>query len=114
VIRIGIAVSPGFVDEQKNSASQSLVTRCDDPTFARRDMLALLQAEAANRADRTDVLITVRRQVRLSTIFDDGNSMRLASSMIGPISQGFPNRCVTMIAFVLGLMQRAMVAAVTL
>ena len=35
----------------------------------------------------------------------------LASSMIGPMMQGLPNKCVTMMAFVLGLILAAIVSA---
>ena len=64
-------------------------------------MLALLQAEAADVADRPDQPAMVRRQKGLRAIFDDLDVVFGAPRfMMSSMSQGLPKRCVTMIALV--------------
>ena len=53
VVRLRVAVSPAFVDEQEKAARQTVIVGCDQAAFAGRDVLALLQTEAAYFADRS-------------------------------------------------------------
>jgi hypothetical protein len=77
VIRVGVAVAPCFVDEEEHSASELLVIRHNDSTFASRDVFSLLQAEAADGAECSDIFVVVTGQKCLSAIFDDRQIVRV-------------------------------------
>ncbi len=56
VVGLRVAVAPGLVDEQERAARELRVVGHDDAALAGGDVLALLQAEAADGAERADWL----------------------------------------------------------
>jgi len=74
VIGIGLTVRPCFVDEERDSAREGRVIGHDDTALARRDVLALLQAKAADGTDRAGVTSVVLREQRLRGVFDHRNT----------------------------------------
>ena len=72
MIRLGVSVAPGLVDEEPHSPCVRLVPGDDDSALACGHVLALLQAEAADVADRPDQASIALRPVGLRCVLDDG------------------------------------------
>ena len=66
----GIAVAPGLVYEETRTACESVVAGNNQAPLARRDVLPLLETEAADRANRADDAPSGRGEIRLSAVFD--------------------------------------------
>ena len=71
VVGLGVAISPGFVDEQKAAATEGIVVGDNQATFAGGHVLALLGAEAADGAEGADVLAVGLGVEGLSAVFND-------------------------------------------
>ena len=70
VIRIGIAVAPRLVDEQPHAPGELGIVGDDDAALAGGDVLALLQAEAADGAEGADHLAVFAGEVGLRAVLD--------------------------------------------
>ena len=71
VVGLGVAVSPGFVDEQEAAASERVVVGDDQAAFAGGHVLALLRAKAADGTEGADVLAVRFGVEGLGAVFDD-------------------------------------------
>src|SRR5262249_35951054 len=76
VIGMGIAISPGLVNEQEHPAGKGVIRSRHKAALAGRNVLALLQAETSNRSDSPNEPPLVPRQKRLGTILDDRDAIR--------------------------------------
>ena len=74
MVRILIAVAPCLIDVQEHAASEFIVIGNHNSTFAGGNVLALLQAEAADGSERSDILIVVTGHECLSCVFDNRNA----------------------------------------
>ncbi len=101
VVGIRVAVAPGLVDVEEHVAGDRFVVGHDHAAFAGGHVLALLEAKAADVADRAGHLIAVPSRERSARNLRSRACRALSlSAMISSISHGLPNRCVTMIALV--------------
>ena len=74
MVRRLVAVTPGLVDEQEHPPGEVRIVRRHQPALAGGDVLALLQAEAANVAPHADLAAADLGAKRLGAVFDDRNS----------------------------------------
>src|SRR5207245_1270371 len=70
VIRTGISIAPGFVDEEEHSACERFSVGNHHSAFAGGHVLALLHAETANGAKSSNVFSAGASQICLSTILN--------------------------------------------
>ena len=68
--------APPFVDEQARTLYEILPVHQGDAAVSTRDLLGLLQAEAAEVAERPDLSTPVFREMSLGAIFDQRNATR--------------------------------------
>ena len=77
VVGLGVAVAPGLVDEETHTPCEVVVVGDDQPALASRDVLSLLQTEAADRADRADRAARRRGEIRLRAVLDHRQAVPL-------------------------------------
>ena len=77
MIRLLLAVRPRLVDEQPDAPGERVVVRHHDPAFTRGDVLALLQAEAADRTDRAHEPAVGPGEERLRAVLDQRHAVPL-------------------------------------
>ena len=78
MVGLWVAVSPGFVDEEKHAPRVVRIIGDQQAAFTRRDVFALLQAETANVAPGADRLSLMACQESLRAVFDNRNLARAA------------------------------------
>ena len=114
VIGLVVAIAPCLVDEEEAVASMLRVVGDDQASLPSGNVLSLLHRKATDVSDRPDLATLVFCEESLGAVFDHMRSCSRASSMISSISHGMPNRCVTIIPLVRGVIRSAIVSAVTL
>ncbi len=70
VVGLRIPIAPGLVDVKVHAPGQCRVVADDESTLTRRDVLALLQAEAADVAPGANIPSRVLGQEGLGTVLD--------------------------------------------
>ena len=88
VVGLRVAVAPGLVDEQEHPAGERGVVGDDHAALAGGDVLALLEAEAADGAERADLAAAVLGQKAWAQSSMTGMPLESASSMIAVMSHG--------------------------
>jgi hypothetical protein len=75
VVRVGVAVPPGLVDEQPDPPGERVVVGHDESALAGRDVLALLEAEAADRPQRAHEPSGALGEERLGAVLDHRDAL---------------------------------------
>ena len=75
VIRVLVAVTPSLVDEETHAAPELGIVGDDHAAFTGGDVLALLQAEAADGAERADGAAIIGGAIGLRAVFDNGEAV---------------------------------------
>ena len=74
MVGVLLAVGPRLVHEQPDAPSERIVVGDHEAAFARRDVLALLEAEARHRAHRADQGALAASEICLAAVLDHGHA----------------------------------------